>query len=126
MNRQQRRAAAKAQPRYVRGLTTEQKKARLFKNGITLEDVDKAQKDGWHEGFQTAGRETLRSIYAAIVWQLNREGRERDAIIETMRAIDQRVLESISSAEDIEEVFQESGIEIAFDEPFDRVQEATT
>ena len=125
MNRQQRRAAAKAQPRYMR-LTTEQKKARLFKNGITLDDVDQAQKEGWHEGFQTAGRETLRSIYAAIVWQLNREGRERDAIIETMRAIDQRVLESISSAEDIDEVFRQTGIEIAFDEPFDRVQEATT
>ena len=126
MNRQQRRAAAKAQPRYVRGLTQEQMKAKLFRNGITLEDVDKAHEDGWHEGFQAAGRETLRSVYAAIVWQLNREGQDADSIIETMRAIDQRVLESISSAEDIDEVFRESGIEIAFDEPFNRVQEATT
>ena len=124
MNRAQRRAAAKAQPRYVRMLTPEQRKAALVKNGITPEDVQKEHDDGWHEGFNDAGRETIRTVYAQVVRQLGRRGWKPKSIIQFMRAVDQGILESLASSEDIEAALAETGIALDFADPFDRVQEA--
>ena len=124
MNRAQRRAAAKAQPRYVRMLTPEQRKAALVRNGITPEDVQKAHDDGWHEGFEAAGRETIRTVYAQVVRQLGKRRWKPATIIQFMRAVDQGILESLASHEDIDAAFRETGIQLDFAEPFDRVQEA--
>ena len=128
MNRQQRRAAAKAQPRYRRGLSQEQLMERIVKNGITTADVDREKAESWHAGFTDASRETLRTIYAGVVWMLAQpewRGCEwsQDEIIAFMRALDARVLDSLCSSEDIDNVYRETGIEMNFDEPFDRVQE---
>ena len=131
MNRQQRRQAAKAQPRYRRGLTQEQLMARIVRNGITVDDVDREKEQSWHEGFTDASRETMRTIYAAVCWSLAQErwrGCEwsQDDIIAFLRMMDERVLASLCSTEDIDKVFAETGIDLHFDEAFDRVQEAAT
>lgn len=124
MNRAQRRAAAKSQPRYIRGLTTEEKVAKLYRNGITGDDVRKARDEGYHDGFVDAGRETIRTVYAQVVRQLGRRGWKPKSIIQFMRAVDQGILESLASSEDIDAAFRETGIALDFAEPFDRVQEA--
>ena len=124
MNRAQRRAAAKSQPRYIRGLTTEEKVAKLYRNGITGDDIRKARDEGYHEGFVDAGRETLRTIYANVVRGLGKRGWKRKSILQFMRGLDSDVLSSLASSEDIQTAFEETGIELDFAEPFDRVQEA--
>lgn len=124
MNRAQRRAAAKSQPRYIRGLTTEQKVAKLYRNGITGDDVRKSYDEGYHEGFVAAGREIIRTIYASEVRTLGKRGWKPKTIVQHLKALDDRVKNSLSSHEDIETALKETGIELDFDDPFDRVQEA--
>ena len=103
--------------------------ARIVRNGITVDDVDREKEEAWHAGFTDASRETMRTIYAGVVWTLAQERWkgcewEQDDIIAFMRMMDDRILDSLSSTEDIDKVFAETGIELHFDEAFDRVQEA--
>lgn len=118
-NRKERRKAQRQQPAYER-LTPEQKRAALFKNGITHEDLKREYDAGVKDGITG----TFKTIYAAICLAANETygfGRKRCARL--LRRVDEKVLNAITSQEIGEEVFERMGLELNFSEPFDRVIE---
>lgn len=54
------------QPAY-RGMTHEQRLERLFKNGITADDLKQEWHDGFEAGFREASPASIRTIYAAVI-----------------------------------------------------------
>ena len=110
----------------MRGLTKEQRKAQLFKNGITAEDLEKEFKAGYESGFHDAFPAVMKTLYAAIVLALRHDpklrfGRKRCKRV--LCAVDDLVIEHLTSQEIIDAVFEEIGLVLNFQEPFDRVQE---
>ena len=127
-NRQKRRAANKATPAYRRGETQESFLARLAKNGITAEDYDRARQEeydrGLREGHAQAAPSTFKTIYAAICLALNdMHGFGRKRCCEVLLKVDNYVMQTLTSAESIQEVYDRMGLHIDFDEPFDRIVE---
>lgn len=118
-NRADRRAARKnAQkvPGYHR-LTKEQKLEKLFANGITVQDVEKAYEDGRHQGFkegiEASGLPLFQTFYAALCLALNEQfgfGQKRclDVLIKT----DQHITNTLTSYEITQEVLDRIGLEI--------------
>ena len=125
MNRQQRRAAKKSEIKHSwHGFTKEQKMEALFKNGITADDLKHEYNRGFSDGFHEASPATFKTIYAAICLALNdKYGFGKKRCIDALNVIDQYVINSLTSAEAIEEVYKRIGIQIDFKEPFDRITE---
>lgn len=124
MNRQQRRAKAKATPAYRRGMTREDKIKALYKNGITAEDLKKNYDLGFEAGKHAAITFTFKTCYAAFIMALKREfkfGHERCR--KALIAADDIVVESLSSEEAIDQAWEEVGLYLDFDDPFDRIKE---
>lgn len=126
MNREQRRAQKKSQrgqPSYHR-MNKEQRIEALIKNGITLEDLERNYTEGYNAGFSEAAPGTFKTIYAAICLALHEKyGFGKKRCLEVLKAVDQYVMESLTSVEAIEEVYKRMGLEIAFDDPMDRIKE---
>lgn len=123
MNRAQRRAKHKATPRYLRE-TTDERIRRLCKNGITPQDLKKEWDEGYSAGFRDAAPCVIKTAYAAIclaLQDLHGYGRKRCA--DVLREVDNYIVNSLTSAEAIEEVFDRIGLYINFDEPFERIEE---
>jgi hypothetical protein len=119
-NRTQRRAQKKAQPRYER-MTQEQKKAALFKNGLTKKDMDKE----YEQGYRAGEIEAIKTIYAALCLGANEvAGFGHKRLKELLRATDRHVLESVTSEEIMDEVFAKFGLALNFGDPFERVEDA--
>lgn len=124
MNRAQRRAQQKATPAYLRG-TREQKVKALLKNGITPEDLEREYERGFKEGFKAAAPATFKAIYAAVckaLRKLYKFGRYRCSKV--LMAVDDIVVNALTSEEIIEDVWEEIGLRLNFDEPFDRIEDA--
>lgn len=125
MNRQQRRKQQKSLPKYMRG-SSEQRKAALFKNGITLADLEQAGKDGYEQGWKQGCEYAIHVCYAATLRTtrgLLRFGRKRN--VRFMRQMDQHVTHTIDSQEAIDAAYREAGLLIDFKAVFDdeRIQE---
>lgn len=119
MNRQQRRKQQKSLPKYMRG-TAEQRKAALFKNGITIADLEKAEKDGYERGWQQGCEYATHTCYAATLRTtrgLLKFGKKRNERF--MRQMDHRVVHTIDSQEAIDAAYQEAGLLIDFKAVFD-------
>ena len=124
-NRAQRRAAAKATPRYKRGLTKEDKIKKLYKNGITADDLQKSYTDGYREGQKDGVNYSLKTCYAAFILAMRKElGFGRERCKKLIRCADEIVCNALTSEETIEQVWNEIGLHLEFEEPFERVQEA--
>lgn len=122
MNRAERRSAEKKKPSYLRGSETDLVK-RLFKNGITVQDMaenyDRGKKDGYTQGVENA----VTSIYAAIILAANElYGFGNKRCTDLIRAVDHKLTYSITSKEVMDEVYKKVGITLDFKDPFDRVQ----
>lgn len=127
MNRAQRRAAAKQVPAYRRNMTTEQKLKAFYKNGITLEDLQRSRDEGWKDGWSAACAFSMKVCYASAVRALHQlEGYGTKRNTRFLRLMDEIVTGSMTSDEAIEAAFEEAGVAINFREVFpdDRVQEA--
>lgn len=128
MNREQRRKAKKRAPRKTpayRRMTIEERKDALVKNGITPDDLQKAYDKGWKEGFNCATSPVLKTIYAAACLTLHSlEGYGRARCKRFLQALDACVIDTLTSTEAIEKVWDEIGLELDFKESFDRIQEA--
>jgi hypothetical protein len=125
MNRQQRRKAKKQLPKHAR-LTKEQQIARLHKNGITVQDLEKNYNIGYEEGIRMGIQRTFRSCYAAFILAMRKQhrfGRRRCKRI--LKLADWEVVNALTTDELIDEVFNQIGLHIDFDDPFDRIKEAT-
>lgn len=128
MNREQRRKAKKQAPRKTpayRRMTIEERKDALVKNGITPDDLQKAFDKGWKEGFNCATSPVLKTIYAAACLVLHElEGYGAKRCKRFLQRLDDTVINALTSAETIDEVWQKIGLELEFHESFDRIQEA--
>lgn len=96
---------------------------RLTQNGITQKDLDDCYDKGHAEGFKSGTDKTLRTIYAGIVLELLDAGNSREEAISFLKGVDNRLITSIDAGEDVEEVFNRTGVMLMLKENFDRVKE---
>ena len=121
-NRAMRRKQVREQMHeWVRMGKTEQMQ-RLTQNGITQKDLDECYDKGHKDGFKTGTDKTLRTVYAGVVLQLLDEGNTEDEAISFLKSLDERLIRSIDAGEDIEEVFQKTGVRLMLKEDFDRIE----
>lgn len=96
---------------------------RLTQNGISQKDLDDCYDKGHEEGFKQGTDKTLRTVYAGIVLELLAAGNSRDEALSFLKCVDERLITSIDAGEDIEEVFEKTGVHLCLKEDFDRVRE---
>lgn len=126
MNRQQRRAANKAKPAYLRESPQDLVK-KMVKNGISVEDLEKNYNIGFKDGFKMAGEPIVKGCFAAICLVLHEmHGFGRKRCCDVLNAVDRHMMYTLTSDEAIQEVWEKIGLHIDFGEPFDRIQEKET
>lgn len=96
---------------------------RLTQQGISQKDLDKSYDDGHEAGFKAGTDKTLRTVYAGVVLELLDSGNSKEEAIGFLRNLDNRLITSISAGEDIEEVFDRTGVRLMLKEDFERVRE---
>ena len=113
------------QPSY-RGLTHEQRLERLFKNGITADDLKQEWHDGFEAGFREASPASIRTIYAAVILAARDQlGFGKTRCKRFLDAVDSIVVNSLCSQDAIDEVYRKIGLHLQFDDPTeDTVEEA--
>lgn len=122
MNRAQKRAKRKETPRYLR-TTNEQRIKALIRNGITPEDLEKEYRNGYDAGFKDAAPCVVKTAYAAICLALQElHGFGQEQCADVLARVDNHILHSLTSIDAIEEVFDKIGLQINFDEPFERIE----
>lgn len=87
----------------------------IERNGITLEELKRAEDDGYQRGVQTGIEGTMRTCYAAIclaLHELHGFGKERCAKV--LNNVDEKITMSLTSEEAIQEVYDQIGLEIVF------------
>lgn len=95
----------------------------LSKNGITQNDLKEAYRKGHDDGYKAGTDKTLRTVYAGVVLLMLDTGADNATAISFLRDLDNRLITSISEGEDIEEVFDRTGVRLMLKEDFDRVKE---
>lgn len=96
----------------------------MVKNGITLEDLNREFDKGFTASFKQSTEPVIRGCYASICLALNElHGFGQKRCADVLRAVDQHLLETLSSTEAIEEVWERMGLRLEFKEAFDRIQE---
>ena len=122
-NRAMRRKQVREQMKeWVRTGQSEQAQ-RLIRNGITQKDLDKAYQEGHEAGYKVGTDKTLRTVYAGVVLELLDNGNTKDEAISFLRNLDNRLIVSIDAGEDIEEVFDKTGVRLMLKEDVERVRE---
>lgn len=96
---------------------------RLQKNGITTADLKENYDKGHEDGFKAGTDKTLKTVYAGVVLELLDNGNTKKEAISFLRNLDNRLITSIAAEEDIEEVFEKTGVLLMLKEDFDRVKE---
>lgn len=99
----------------------------LQRNGITENDLNKAYKDGYNEGYMYAAEGFMRKMYAAMAKELIDAGNSRDDVISFVRGVDHRFAVMFDADEEIEDVYNLIGVHFNIDRTaIDRVQEIAT
>lgn len=116
-------------------LTPEERKARMdadeqfqriSKNGITLEDVKRAEDEAYSRGVREGIDSTMRTCYAAICLALHEmHGFGTKRCKDVLNRVDETITMTLTSQDAIQQVYDEMGLEIRFKEdiPGERVQE---
>ena len=94
---------------------------RMERNGITIEDVNRAAQEGYQDGAKIAADNTMRNIYAAIALVMHENyGFGKKRCMDVLRAVDEKVMYAIDSKEMVQQVFDELKIKMTFDgDPLD-------
>lgn len=95
---------------------------RLTQNGISQKDLDECYDKGHKDGFKVGTDKTLRTVYAGVVLELLESGNTEEEAISFLRNLDERLIRSIDAGEDIEEVFEKTGVRLMLKEDFDRIE----
>lgn len=99
---------------------------RISKNGITIEDLKKAEDQGRTDGYKVGKEETLIICYASFILALNElHGFDSEQCMELLNAVDEKVTYTLTSADAIQEVYDTMGLTLNFEEtmPGERIQE---
>ena len=99
---------------------------RINKNGITIEDLKKAEDQGRTDGYKVGKEETLIICYAAFILALNElHGFDPEQCMELLNLVDEKVTYTLTSADTIQEVYETMGLTLNFAEtmPGERIQE---
>ena len=123
MNREQRRALRKFQPKRMKGKTSNQIRNELMKNGITPEDLEKSYREGFDEGFSQASPEITKTAYAAVVLALREEGFGQTRCKRVLTRTNDLILHTLDSIEAIDKVYEEIGLVLRLNDPLEPVQE---
>ena len=97
---------------------------RINRNGITVEDLKRAEDDGRRDGYRVGKEETLIIAYASFILALNEMcGFDGDKCREILNLADEKITYTLTSADAIREVYDTMGITLNFAEemPGDRV-----
>lgn len=106
-----------------RKLTALERVKNIEKNGITLKDLERAGKDGYDRGFADGARAPMQVCYAAAclaVKHLYGFGQKR--CFDLLTEMDKIVMNTLTSSEAVEAVYQEIGFRMNFKEALDRVE----
>lgn len=124
LNRQMRRQQQRQKMQeWVRDGTAERVR-KLSVNGITADDLDKARKDGYEEGYKYASSAFFKVMYAAIAKELHEAGNSVEEIVSFLHEVDHRVAVMFDADEEIDEVFDLIGVRInVYDNSIDRISE---
>lgn len=96
----------------------------LYKNGITMKDMDKAFEEGRQKGAIAASNATIKTIYAGLCLALNAEfGFGARRCLRVLHRVDQTLMETLTSEEAVQAVWDKLKLKLNFDEPFDRLEE---
>jgi hypothetical protein len=89
---------------------------RIQKNGITLEDVKRAEEKSYAQGVQAGIENTMKTCYAAICLALNeKHGFGTKRCKDVLNAVDEKVVMALTSDEAVDEVYRRMGLVIRFD-----------
>lgn len=126
MNREQRRAKARRDAKFLREVAAtsqQQKEAMLFRNGITLDDLEKKYQDGLMEGKELTEQFCFHVIYAAIlITMVERHGWNADDVADLLKEIDRQVVICVEDEEIAEEAYEKTGVKLEWADPLERVQ----
>lgn len=123
MNRAMRRKQVRDQMHEWVRMGRQDQVQRLVRNGITQKDLDETYDKGQADGFKQGTDKTLKTVYAGVVLELLDNGYTKEDSILFLRNLDNRLITSIDAGEDIEEVFEKTGVMLMLKEDFDRVRE---
>lgn len=138
MNRKQRRDEARRQQKEETdfrlskiGQRIEHKNAvrqatidRLMQQGISPDDLKKEYDKGLEAGYDLAATQSIKMVYAAVCLALRKmHGFGKQRCRDVLREIDRTIIFELSSQDLIDRVYEEMGLELVFNDPFDRVQE---
>ena len=122
-NRAMRRKKVRDQMREWTHMGKQEQVQRLVRNGITQKDLDDCYNKGHAEGYKQGTDKTLKTVYAGVVLEMLANGNSKEEAISFLRNLDNRLIVSIDAGEDIEEVFEQTGVRLMLKEDFDRVRE---
>lgn len=91
---------------------------RIEKHGITMRDLELAEKAQYQMGFQDGKEFVLKDCYAAaaLAYKDMVEGADSDAVSDFLRKLDDYVTYSLTTDELIDRALEEAGVEIHFRE----------
>lgn len=99
-----------------------QRRERLMQQGISPEDLKKADEDGFQRGYKAAAIPTIQGCYAAVGLALAEEfGFDQEQCIRAINAVDSRIVTMISFEDMRLEALDKLDIDIRFEEGVDRI-----
>jgi hypothetical protein len=117
MNRAQRRAQKrnerKVKPVFNYTNSAEERLTRIQKNGITIDDLERAYKDGAQDGQKRA----IKMAYARFLLGLNKEyGFGKKRAVRALKAADDAIVYALDTEEMMDEVYRKFCLTLDFNE----------
>lgn len=101
----------------------EQARKIIEHHGITEKDLEESYENGLRDGIHEAGLNITKCCYAAVCLALHEEfGFGAERCYRAVSAVDQRIVWALNHVELTDEVLEKTGLQIKFDEPFERVE----
>lgn len=124
INRAMRRREEREQFKKMRSDSNYNWMLSLQKNGITAQDLDKAYKNGYDDGFLYSAEAFMKKMYAAIAKELIEAGNPTDDVITFVKNVDHRFAIMFDSDDEIDEVYNLIGVRFVIDRnAINRVEE---
>jgi hypothetical protein len=87
----------------------------IQRNGITIDDLDRAGRQGYQDGAKAGAENTMRNVYAAVALTLHEMyGFGKDRCAKVLNNVYDKLTLSLTSEDAIQEVYDSMGLEIHF------------